>query len=140
MGSMLSDGEAALHITTIDRDLGIIEARVEGLCTLEEFQAFVGELRSAIMSFGIQGRSTATLYDFTKAAIQTQDVVAAMKALAEHPAMSHRRVAMYTEGVLARRQAQLVSQNRTNMRVFSTRRDALEWLASPRDKQPASAA
>lgn len=129
-----------MHIVTINRDLGVIEVRVEGLCTLDDFQAFVAQLRSAIMSFGIQARSTSTLYDFSKAAIQTQDVVAAMTALAEHPAMLHRRVAMYTEGVLARRQAQLVSQNRTNMRVFSTRKDALEWLASARDDQTACAA
>lgn len=107
----------------------IIEVKVEGLCSMEEFTNFTDELRTAIASFPAGKRPPATLYNFTDASIQPQDVVAAMKALAEHPAMVHRRVAMYTEGALARRQAHRISENRSNMCVFANRADALDWLA-----------
>ncbi|KQU47387.1 hypothetical protein ASG67_14090 [Sphingomonas sp. Leaf339] len=106
----------------------IIEVQLTGLCSMEEFRIFTDELRAAIASFPPGDQQPATLYDFTDATIQTQEVVAAMKALAEHPAMIHRRVAMYTEGVLARRQALRISENRENMRVFKSRVEAIEWL------------
>lgn len=108
----------------------IIEVKLIGLCSMDEFRAFTDELRATIASFLLGDRPPATLYDFTGATIQTQEVVAAMKALAEHPTMVHRRVAMYTEGVLARRQALRISENRPNMCVFKSRADALEWLST----------
>lgn len=114
----------------MNTELRCIEVRVEGLCSLAEFNCFVGELRRAIAMFPGTGRPPSTLYDFTDATIQTQEVVAAMKALAENPAMTHRRVAMYTEGVLARRQAQRICENRLNMFVFESRAAAVKWLAS----------
>jgi hypothetical protein len=98
---------------------------------MAEFQSFTIELRSAIVLFPSGAHPPATLYDFTGATIQTQEVVLAMKALAEHPSMTHRRVAMYTEGVLARQQAKRICENRDNMFVFSTRKEALDWIAAP---------
>jgi hypothetical protein len=118
-----------VHRITSNETLGFIEVRLDGLCSLDEFQTFVAKLRTAIALFPVGARPPATLYDFTGATIQTQEVVLAMKALAEHPSMTHRRVAMYTEGVLARRQAKRICENRTNMFVFASRTEALTWLA-----------
>ncbi len=108
----------------------IIEVKLTGLCSMDEFRVFTDKLRAAIVSFPPGDQPPATLYDFTGAAIQTQEVVAAMKALAENPAMVHRRVALYTEGVLARRQAVRISENRSNMCVFKSRAEALDWLTT----------
>lgn len=119
-----------MYTITINTALRCIEVKLEGLCSLDEFNAFVGDLRMAITTFPGFGPPPTTLYDFTGATIQTQEVVSAMKALAENPAMARRRVAMYTEGVLARRQARRICENRTNMFVFESRAAAITWLTS----------
>lgn len=119
-----------MHIIIKHEKLHFIEVKLIGLCSMDEFSVFVDELRAAIVNFPVSDRPPATLYDFTDAKIQTQEVVAAMKALAEHPAMVHRRVALYTEGVLARRQALRISENRPNMCVFKGRAAALDWLTA----------
>jgi len=111
----------------------IIEVKLDGLCSMEEFAQFCAELRVTITTFPSGPSDPATLYNFTDASIQTQEVVAAMKQLAENPAMVHRRVALYTEGALARRQAHRISENRPNMKVFPSRADALIWIASGAD-------
>jgi hypothetical protein len=118
-----------MYTITTNVALRFIEVKVEGLCSIAEFQSFVVELRSQIARFPVGLKPPATLYDFTEATIQTQEVVCAMKALAEHPSMVHRRVAMYSEGVLARQQAKRICENRSNMFVFGSRSDALDWLA-----------
>lgn len=110
--------------------LGFIEVKLDGLCSLSEFYSFTDELRAEIARFPVSVQPPATLYDFTGATIQTQEVVLAMKELAENPAMKHRHVAMYTEGVLARRQAKRICENRSNMFVFGSREEAISWLAS----------
>jgi hypothetical protein len=125
-----------LHTIIANTDLRFIEVKLEGLCSLAEFQAFTVELRGEIARFPYGAQPPATLYDFTGATIQTQEVVLAMKALAEHPSMTHRRVAMYTEGVLARQQAKRICENRDNMFVFPTRKEAIDWIASRQVSAP----
>lgn len=122
-----------MHTISLNVELRIIEVKLMGLCSLEEFATFVKELRSAISNFPKGLHPPATLYDFTEATIQTQEVVAAMKALAENPVMVHRRVALYTEGVLAKRQAERICENRSNMFVFRSRAAALQWLVGGED-------
>ena len=122
--------EIKLHTITMNEELRFIEVKLEGMCSMEEFQSFTAELRTSIARFPAGPKPPATLYDFTGATIQTQEVVLAMKALAEHPAMTHRRVAMYTEGVLARQQAKRICENRSNMFVFPSRAEAIAWLVS----------
>lgn len=109
--------------------LGFIEVTVEGLWEEEHFDGFVEELRAAITSFPAAGKPPMTLYNYTRAWIQPQNVVAKMRALAQHPAMIERKVALYTDGVLARQQARRVAEGRENMRVFDCRADALAFLA-----------
>jgi len=42
--------------------------------------------------------------------------------------LAGRKVALYTEGRLARLQAKRVAEAGSNMRVFDTRADAVAWL------------
>lgn len=120
-----------MHTISFDLERRLIKVKLEGLCSLAELEAFSSELRSAILSFPDGGRSMGTLYDFTGASIQTQEVVLAMRQLAEHPLMVHRRVAMHTAGVLARRQAERICEHRSNMRVFDDQEEAVAWLLAP---------
>ena len=117
-----------VHIIENNVALGFIEVTVEGFWDEEHFDAFVVELQTAIMDFQRTGAPPMTLYNYTNAWIQPQAVVAKMRALAQHPAMIGRKVAMYTEGVLARQQAKRVAEGRANMQVFSCRADALAFL------------
>jgi hypothetical protein len=103
---------------------------VRGFWEEEHFDDFVRELHAAIASFPQSGKPPMTLYNYTHAWIQPQAVVTKMRALAKHPAMIDRKVAMYTEGVLARQQAKRVTEGRDNMRVFDCRADALAFLCS----------
>lgn len=118
-----------MYKITTNEELRLIEVKLDGLCSMQEFQSFTVDLRSVIARFPAGPRPPATLYDFTGATIQSQEVILAMKALAEHPTMTHRRVAMYTEGVLARQQAKRICENRSNMFVFASRAAALDWIA-----------
>ncbi|KQS01876.1 hypothetical protein ASG11_13705 [Sphingomonas sp. Leaf357] len=117
-----------MHTIEHNLKLGFIEVTVEGLWTEADFDRFVADLRAAILTFPDTGRPPMTLYNYTGAQIQTQSMIARMQALAAHPAMIDRRVALYTEGCLARRQAKRVAGNRDNMRVFDSREEAIAFL------------
>lgn len=117
-----------MHLIELHVPQRIIEVTVSGFWTEAHFDAFVRDLHAAIADFPPGIAPPATLYNYTFAAIQTQAVVARMRALAQHPAMIERRVAMYTEGVLARQQARRVAADRDNMRIFDTRAAALAFL------------
>ncbi len=129
-----------MHSIVNNVKLGFIEVTVEGLWNEQEFEQFANDLRAAIIAFPDIGCAPMTLYNYTGASIQTQSIVARMHALAHHPAMIDRRVAMYTEGCLARQQAKRVAGNRANMRVFDSRECALAFLAEgfPADAVSAS--
>ena len=118
-----------MHSIVNNVKLGFIEVTVEGLWTDEGFEQFAADLRAAIIAFPDIGCPPMTLYNYTGASIQTQSIVARMQALAHHPSMIDRRVAMYTEGCLARQQAKRVAGNRANMQVFDSRECALAFLA-----------
>ncbi|MEG3125650.1 hypothetical protein [Sphingomonas sp. GB1N7] len=117
-----------MHTIENNLKLGFIEVTVEGLWSEDHFDQFVADLRAAILTFPDTGRPTMTLYNYTRAQIQTQSVIGRMQALANHPAMVDRKVALYTEGCLARQQAKRVAGSRENMRVFDSREDAIAFL------------
>jgi len=120
---------AIMHSIKNNITLGFIEVTVEGLWDEPHFDRFAADLRAAILAFPNTGRPPMTLYNYTRASIQTQAIVAKMRALAHHPSMLDRKVAMYTEGCLARQQAKRVAGDRHNMRVFDSRDSALAFLA-----------
>lgn len=117
-----------MHHIEQNRALGFIEVTVSGFWDEAHFENFVRELRQVITAFSDSGRMPMTLYNYTDASIQSQTVVSRMRKLALHPSMVDRRVALYTEGVLARQQAKRVAEGRDNMRVFDSRDDAVAFL------------
>lgn len=113
-------------------ELGLLDITLRGFWTPADLDGFLADLRRAIATFP-RGRGVpASLYDVTKAAIQSRDVVDAMRAAANSPEFASRRVALYTGLGLARRQARRIAESRDTMRVFETRGEALAWLASVR--------
>lgn len=117
-----------MHHIKNNLTLNCIEITVSGFWSPAHLEEFTVDLKRAIAAFPATGRPPASLYDFTDAAIQPQEVVAKMQAMASSPAFAGRKVALYTEGRLARLQAKRVSDAGTNMRVFDTRAEAVAWL------------
>ena len=104
----------------------ILEITVSGFWTVEAFGAFVRDLRLAL-AVAPGAEPPASLYNYTDAAIQSQEVIALMQDLARSVA-PNRKVALYTEGRLARMQARRVAMAGTQMRVFENRGEAMGWL------------
>lgn len=115
-----------MHRITKNVAGGFVEITVRGFWQAEDIPAFAEDLRQALREFPC----SKSLYNFTDAAIQPQDVVAAMQAMAQSPAFAGRRVALYTEGAFARMQAKRVASVGYNMQVFGSRVEALAWLAA----------
>jgi len=120
-----------MHTFTTDRLTGTIEVAVVGFWNVEHVQSFKAELLQELQKMSQYVTAPKTLYNYTNAAIQSQDVVAAMTALAADPDLAGRRVAMYTDGLLARMQAKRVSSVRADMQVFTDRASAVRWLLRP---------
>ena len=118
-----------MHVIKNNLALNCLEITVSGFWTPEHLEAFAADLKQAIAAFSATGRTPASLYNFTDAAIQPQVVVARMQAMASSKDLAGRKVALYTEGRLARLQAKRVSEAGSNMRVFDTRADAVAWLS-----------
>ena len=117
-----------------DQTLNILEITVGGFWTVDEFGAFVRELQCAL-SVAPGKEVPMSLYNYTGAAIQSQEIVALMQDLARGVAPG-RKVAMYTEGRLARMQARRVAMAGARMRIFDSRSEAMAWLtgvAQPHD-------
>lgn len=121
-----------MHRIVNNVPLGFIEITVSGFWDVDHLDDFARDLAVAIRDFPAIGETPASLYNFTDASIQPQIVVAKMQEMARSPAFAGRRVALYTDGSLARLQAKRVSEAGANMRVFYSRADALEWLAASR--------
>ncbi len=119
-----------MHVIKNNLALNCLEITVSGFWTPEHLDAFKADLKQAIAAFPTPGRAPASLYNFTDAAIQPQVVVAKMQAMASSKDLAGRKVALYTEGRLARLQAKRVAEAGSNMRVFETRADAVAWLTS----------
>ena len=97
-----------------------IEITVTGFWSIDHIADFVDDLRNAIREFpGLTNTPPMSLYNYTDAAIQPQDVVAAMQAMASSAEFGGRKVALYTEGAFARLQAKRVAAAGRCDRLFA---------------------
>ena len=87
--------------------LNIVEVTVGGFWSVVEFRAFVRDLQD-VLATSLGKIPPMSLYNYTEAAIQSQEVVMLMQELAREVA-PRRKVALYTEGRLARMQARRVA-------------------------------
>lgn len=117
-----------MHTITVNPDHGMVEVTVEGFWTSDHLRVFAGELLAALQAATAGGRSSIVLCDYTRAAIQSQEVVAALQAFMANPPIRSRKVALFTKGMLARQQARRLAATRDEIRVFDDRAAALAWL------------
>lgn len=118
---------------TVDLERGYFETEIHGfwsLDTLTEFGLAVAEAATRVRA---TGRTPVSLCDYTGAAIQSQEVIAAFTQMMENPVVRSRRVAMYTGGVLAKMQAVRATRDRPEFRFFTDKDEARAWLFAAED-------
>ncbi len=117
-----------MYQVKVDLARGMFETAISGFWTLADVEAFGREANAAAARIAATGRAPVSLCDYTNAAIQSQEVIAAFQRMMDNPTTRSRRVAMYTSGVMARMQATRATANREEVRFFTDRREAERWL------------
>ncbi len=117
-----------MHRIEVDPATGLVEITVEGFWDAAHVGDFARDLADATTRARSRGRPSIVLCDYTRAAIQPQEVVGALQRMVQAPVHRSRRVALYTEGRLATMQARRVASVRDDVRVFDDRGSALAWL------------
>ena len=122
-----------MYCITVNAASGIIEVGVSGFWSVAEVDDFAVALRHAIHSVRVTGKRHRMLYDYSAAAIQPQDVIAALQALARDIATPAARTALFTGGRFARLQANRIAAVRDDIRLFDDRSSAMAWLGGESD-------
>ena len=99
-----------------------------GLLSVDEFERFTADLAENVRAFRIMGKQQTILYDYTDAAIQPQEVIAAVISLISNNKFNSKRVALYTSGQFAKTQARRVVEGRSHFAMFEDRIAAIKWL------------
>ena len=124
-----------MHRITYLPAFHILDIEVSGFWRVQDFRTFAANLAAALAA--APGRLPPnSLYNYTDAAIQSQELVAMMQAMAQQVDPG-RRVALYTEGRLARMQARRVAAHCPSMAVFDDRPSALAWLVGAEGRRVA---
>jgi hypothetical protein len=117
-----------MHTIVTDTDAGLIEITVEGFWTLEHVARFAADIRANAREVRRTGKRQVILYDYTRASIQSADVVEALQRLARDNALRSRKVALFTGSLLAKRQAVRIAREGEAIQVFDNRDAAIAWL------------
>ena len=120
-----------------DRTCGLVDVTVSGLWTLDLLYDFALAVETAAHAIALGGKRHTLLCDFTALSIQPQALVAATVDWARGARVKSRKCALYTDGVLARRQAQRLAAASDRIAVFGDRASALAWLHDARSTRPA---
>lgn len=118
-----------MHRITYSPDLHLLEIAIEGFFDASGVAAFARAVAQALAEHATS-TPPACLYDYSKAAIQSQSVVALLQQLARK-VPANRRIALYTDGRLARMQARRIAAECPTMLVFDDRASAIAWLRAP---------
>jgi hypothetical protein len=89
------------------------------------------------------GKRHMLLCNFSKSAIQPQEVIAMLQRVAVSVSLKSRKVALYTDGKLARLQVKRIASVRDDMAVFDDRETTLAWMleqgrSTRRNRRPPS--
>jgi F0F1-type ATP synthase alpha subunit len=125
-----------MHNITTDLGSGIIEVEASGFWTLTHLADFLSDLEREARRVLSTGKRHMLLCDFTRAAIQSQEVIATLQATALTMPLKSRKVALYTNGKLARLQVKRIASVRDDMAVFDDRQSALAWLLTDFAERP----
>ena len=117
-----------MHTITTDLATGIIEVDASGFWTIEHVEEFLRDLDREGRRVLATGKRHMLLCNFSKSAIQPQEVIAMLQRVAVTMPLKSRKVALYTDGKLARLQVKRIASVRDDMAVFDDRASALAWM------------
>ncbi|RZT56177.1 hypothetical protein EV283_0217 [Sphingomonas sp. BK036] len=117
-----------MHSITTDLDTGIIEVEASGFWTIPHVENFLRDLDREARRVLATGKRHLLLCNFSKSAIQPQEVISMLQRVAVSMPLKSRKVALYTEGKLARLQVKRIASVRDDMAVFDDRATALAWI------------
>ncbi len=117
-----------MHTITTDLDTGIIEVEASGFWTIPHVEGFLRDLDREARRVLATGKRHMLLGNFSRSAIQPQEVVAMLQRVALTIPLKSRKVALFTDGKLARLQVKRIVAVRDDMAVFDDRASAMTWL------------
>ncbi|MES3152378.1 hypothetical protein [Sphingomonas faeni] len=117
-----------MHTITTDLASGIIEVDASGFWTIEHVEGFLIDLEREARRVLATGKRHMLLCNFSKSAIQPQEVIAMLQNTARTLPLKSRKVALYTNGKLARLQVKRIAAVRDDMAVFDDRETAMAWM------------
>lgn len=121
-----------MHTITTDLATGIIEVEASGFWTIAHVEDFLRDLDREGRRVLATGKRHMLLCNFSRSAIQPQEVIAMLQRVAVTMPLKSRKVALYTEGKLARLQVKRIASVRDDMAVFDDRESALAWMLGDR--------
>ncbi|RZM35337.1 MAG: hypothetical protein EOP67_12320 [Sphingomonas sp.] len=125
-----------MHTITTDLETGIIEVDASGFWTIEHVEDFLRDLERDGRRVLATGKRHVLLCNFSKSAIQPQEVIAMLQRVAVSIPLKSRKVALDTEGKLARLPVKRISSVRDDMAVFDDRESALAWMLAEAPAYP----
>ena len=125
-----------MHTITTDLATGIIEVDASGFWTIAHVEDFLRDLEREGRRVLATGKRHMLLCNFSKSAIQPQEVIAMLQCVAVSMPLKSRKVALYTDGKLARLQVKWIASVRDNMAVFDDRETALAWMLAEAPAHP----
>lgn len=114
---------------TTDASRRLVRARMGGLLTVAEVEAFSRAEQAAVAGMGCGTGEFDLLVETVGNTVQTQEVMDAFGALMLHSPLKARKIATVRDGVLTRMQSRRMSRLRSGSAVFDTLAAAEAWLA-----------
>lgn len=96
--------------------------------TIRRFDRELRHLLRALPRGGCRIGEQNTLFDTTEYAVQSQEVLARLGAMAADPSIGSRRIAVLVSSTLVKLQARRIAPD---YGLFNDRDEALEWLFEP---------
>jgi hypothetical protein len=106
----------------------LVRARMSGLLTIAEVQAFGEAEQAAARAMGLGSGEFLLLVDTAGDTVQTQEVMLAFRDLMTNSPLKAGRIAVVRAGALTGMQSRRFSDIRSSYEVFSNVRDAEAWL------------
>lgn len=125
--------DAPSHTITVDRALKLLDVRMTGFPTPEDVSWIGEEVRAAVRSLGSDAGQHVTLYDVSTIAVVSAATIETLKETLDNPAVRElwaRKVAYVVGSALGRLQLQRIREVRSDLGIFDTREEALDWLLS----------
>jgi len=115
---------------------GIIEVEASGFWTIEHVEEFLRDLEREGRRVLATGKRNMLLCNFSKSAIEPQEVIVMLQRVAVSMPLKSRKVALYTDSKLARLQVRRTASVREDMVVLDDRETALAWMLAEAPAHP----